>query len=143
MSDRREQLARALFGLKPGADAMQRHAAATVATAIADDLCARAKVLTRRHGPGVLALRPEEENDEDSVTWLTPDALEDMIRKAESRGDKAMAQVFATVARELALLIPSSKTLILIDDSHSMRFVALMNDDPAGQIQRIINAASA
>lgn len=142
MSDRREDLARALFGLEPGADAAQRHAATTIAVAIADDLCARSKVLTKRHGPGILAIRPEEE-DENSTTWLDGAAIEDMIKTAEARGDTTMSRVFASIARELALLIPSEKTLILIDDSSSMRFIALMNDDPAGQIQRIINAATA
>jgi hypothetical protein len=141
LSDR-EDLARQLFDLKVGSDEQEVRMASVVAGAILDDICARARVLDRKHGPGILVLIPGEIREEDQVIWAISADLENKIKEAERNQDTDFIVFFRALLRQLSLNDPTKKTLALIVDDRGQRLLTLDNDHPSMESARVIAAST-
>jgi hypothetical protein len=138
MADRRQQLARQLFGLSDGGE-VQTQMASRIAEAILQDLIKHATKAWNDDGPGVLVIRSVC----DDARWSPAAMLQENLSKAEAIGDAGMAQAFASTLRAIEALNIEEQAPIAIADHRGWRLMLIPTHEPARSVVELLEQCKA
>lgn len=138
MADRKQQLARQLFGLTEGGE-VQTQMAGRIAEAILQDLIQHATKAWNDDGPGVLVIRSVC----DDARWSPAAMVEENLAKAEANSDSGMAQAFASTLRAIDGLDIEQQVPIAIADHRGWRLMLIPTHEPARAVVELLEQCKA
>jgi len=138
MADRKQLLARQLFGLSDGGE-VQTQMAARIAEAILRDLILHATKAWKEDGPGVLVIRAAC----DDARWSPAGMVQENLARAEAAADDGMARALASTLRAIDGLDIEAQVPIAIADHRGWRLLLLPTDEPARGVTELLEQCRA
>jgi hypothetical protein len=133
----RTDLARRLFGLKPGDSETAIGMARAIGTAVLDDIVGQSKAIRRKRGPGFFVFTAFDQG----AIWESAEGLKAQMDLAERNSDEDLRETFRRLLARLEAL-PKGKTLIAIADPAGLRAYELDNDSPGMQLDAVLRDAA-